>query len=140
MSLDDFCESIIYAFDYFREELKQTCGKFFIDNEKELNSLEDFDDLSLDEDDIKTNESISNLPLALVLRLLKNTFKVSTNFDALAYAHQNGFSFDWDHLERALLEALSLDDFCPAVNYAWNSNTIQGVLKLGLELQSEESS
>uniref|UniRef100_A0A7E4UNE3 BTB domain-containing protein n=1 Tax=Panagrellus redivivus TaxID=6233 RepID=A0A7E4UNE3_PANRE len=123
VSLTNFCPLVTLAINYKRESLKKECGKFYTDNQDELRRLDPFISLSLDKNILITKEWITDLPVSLVVHLLKTTLKMESEFDVLDYAYNNGFEFDWicfDELERPLLESVTLDNFCAAAGYAWS--------------------
>uniref|UniRef100_A0A7E4ZQK3 BTB domain-containing protein n=1 Tax=Panagrellus redivivus TaxID=6233 RepID=A0A7E4ZQK3_PANRE len=103
LTIDSFCEIARYAHECHKKDLLDECCYFFKGHHG----------------DIKAKPEFVDLPPILVVDVLKKAFDLKTEFDVLDHAHRNGISFVVDYLEESLVEAISLDNFCPAVRYAW---------------------
>uniref|UniRef100_A0A7E4UPF5 BTB domain-containing protein n=1 Tax=Panagrellus redivivus TaxID=6233 RepID=A0A7E4UPF5_PANRE len=103
LTTDTFCKIIRYAYDCERKSLLDKCYDFFKGRHG----------------DIKAKDDFVNLPLVLVVNVLKKALHLETEYDVLSYAHKSGIYFVLEYLEKPLIESMSMDDFCPAVRYAW---------------------
>uniref|UniRef100_A0A7E4UUW2 BTB domain-containing protein n=1 Tax=Panagrellus redivivus TaxID=6233 RepID=A0A7E4UUW2_PANRE len=99
-----FLSAIVsYACDYSKDELLFKCCENF---KKRL-------------DELKETEKFSKLSPKLVAHLLRTAFDFKSNIDLLRYACKNGVDFIVDHLERPFIDSMTLDNICPALDYAW---------------------
>uniref|UniRef100_A0A7E4UVX1 BTB domain-containing protein n=1 Tax=Panagrellus redivivus TaxID=6233 RepID=A0A7E4UVX1_PANRE len=103
-SVDNFFTVINYAYDCNKDALMAECYNFFKINQNE----------------IKAKEKFAELPLTLVITVLKSAFDLKTDYDVLCHAHNNGIDFVVSHLEESLIKPINLDNFCAVVTYAWN--------------------
>uniref|UniRef100_A0A7E4ZRD8 BTB domain-containing protein n=1 Tax=Panagrellus redivivus TaxID=6233 RepID=A0A7E4ZRD8_PANRE len=103
-STENFCQIVRYAYECNRDGIMADCCKFFEDHQ----------------DQIKVSKEFAELPLALVIDILKKAFDLKTDFDVLHHAQFYGITFVVDRLEDQLfIKSMSIDNFCTAVKFAW---------------------
>uniref|UniRef100_A0A7E4W2X5 BTB domain-containing protein n=1 Tax=Panagrellus redivivus TaxID=6233 RepID=A0A7E4W2X5_PANRE len=99
-----FCTIVHYAYDCNKDSLLTDCYNFFKNHQDEIKAIKQFADL----------------PPALIVDVLKSAFGLKTDFDVLRHAHKNGLEIVVIHLEKPLLNSLTIDNFCDTVCYAWD--------------------
>uniref|UniRef100_A0A7E4UST0 BTB domain-containing protein n=1 Tax=Panagrellus redivivus TaxID=6233 RepID=A0A7E4UST0_PANRE len=103
LSVENFAIIVHYAYYCSKDSLLQACIQFFMKHQGT----------------IKTDSEFVTLPPALVIHVLKSAFNLKTDIDVCRYAHKNGINFITDHIEAPLIESMTMENFCPAVIYAW---------------------
>uniref|UniRef100_A0A7E4UV79 BTB domain-containing protein n=1 Tax=Panagrellus redivivus TaxID=6233 RepID=A0A7E4UV79_PANRE len=103
LSVENFCTIVEYAYDCNKESLLTACHNYFKTNQKK----------------IKVTKQFAKLPPRLVRAVLKAAFGLKTDYDVLRHAHKNGMEFVMTYLEQFLINSMTMDHFCTAVNFAW---------------------
>uniref|UniRef100_A0A7E4VTM3 BTB domain-containing protein n=1 Tax=Panagrellus redivivus TaxID=6233 RepID=A0A7E4VTM3_PANRE len=103
LSIDTFVAIVRYADDCLKDELYDECCSFFKEHQSQ----------------IVKHKKFTVLAPHFIAKLLKKAFGLKTQFDVLLHADASGMTYILDPLEQPILESLSLETFCPIVNYAW---------------------
>uniref|UniRef100_A0A7E4VTH0 BTB domain-containing protein n=1 Tax=Panagrellus redivivus TaxID=6233 RepID=A0A7E4VTH0_PANRE len=103
LSIENYSSILHYAYDCAKQALLTECCTFFKNNWEKLRSIEKF----------------THLPIPVAVHLFKSTFDMESTLDVLCFAHFNGFEFIVEPLEQPLLQTVTIDNFCPTANYAW---------------------
>uniref|UniRef100_A0A7E4VKK4 FTH domain-containing protein n=1 Tax=Panagrellus redivivus TaxID=6233 RepID=A0A7E4VKK4_PANRE len=126
LSIENFDTVFLYAYEYSNNALQADCFEFYKINQDKIHSIGKF----------------GKIPLEIFVKAVKNSFNLQTKFDVLRYANgdpdlflgateSNTLSKPYHLdackdgteligvLEKFLLGPLTLEDFCPVVDYAW---------------------